>query len=127
VRGAVATMALEQSGGGIQQEREHQALRLGLIEGAFEGTPRGDRVAEGVAGHRVEQESLNHPKVGVRQRNGAVDDGRQRGNRRFRIVPGEPQRRHRDANLSVFALRPLHLGEGLLDAPRITHPHERLQ
>ena len=47
--------------------------------------------------------------------------------RRFRIVLGEPQRRHGDAYLAAVALRRVHLGEDVLDAPRFVHPHERLQ
>ncbi len=120
-------MALQQAGRGSNEKREQQAFWLGQIESALEGTPGGARVGERVARDRVEQESLNHPKLGVRQGNGAVDDGRQRDDCRFRIVLGEPQRRHRDAHLSAFTLFRVHTGEDLLGVLRFTHPNERLQ
>ena len=61
-------LAIEQFGRGIDQEREEQALGLGEVEGPLEGTPGGARVAERVAGDRLEQERLHHPEMGVLHR-----------------------------------------------------------
>ena len=120
-------MTLEQSRRGVEQEREQQAFRLGEIEGALEGAPGGGPVAERVAGDRLEQERLNYPEMGVRQRDGAVDDGRERLRRRLRIVLGEPQHRDSVAHFPAVALLLVQPGQGLFDAPRFTDPHERLQ
>jgi hypothetical protein len=127
VCGPEPTVAFEQFRRAIDQEREQQAFRLGQIEGALEGTPGGARVAERVAGDRVEQESLNLPKVRARHRRRTVEDGRQSGDRRVRVVLGEPQRRRGDAHLATVALRTVHLGQELLDPLRLARQHERLQ
>jgi len=40
---------------------------------------------------------------------------------------GEPQRRLGNADLSALALSPVHVGEGLLDTPRVALAHKRLE
>ena len=127
VRGAQPAVALEQARGAVEQEREEQALGLGEIEGTLEGAPGGARVAERVAGDRLEQERLNVPEVGVRQGNRAVNDRGELGRRRGRIALGEPEDRRGIAHLPAVALRSVQLGEGLFDALRVAQPDERLQ
>ena len=120
-------VALEQPRRGVKQEREQQALGLGEIEGALEGTPDSARVPERVAGDRLKQPSLNYPETSVHQRSGAIDDRRERHRRCLRIVLGEPKYRLGVAHLCAVALQPVHPGQGLFNALRFAHPHERLQ
>src|SRR5438445_13881709 len=107
-------MALEQRGRWVIQEREQQALGLGEVQRPLEGAPGAGRVAERVAGDRLEQERLDLPEMSVLQRSRAVDDGREHGRRRLRVLLREPQRCLGYAYLCPFPLRPVHVGEGLL-------------
>ncbi len=55
VGGAQPAVCVEQPRRGVFQEREQQAFRLGEIEGALQGAPRGARIAERVAADRLER------------------------------------------------------------------------
>jgi hypothetical protein len=93
-------VAVKQFGRRIVQEREEQALGVGAVQRLLEGGPRSTRVAERVAGDRLEQGRLDIPQVGVLQRRRTVQDGREHGRRRLRVVLREPQRRLGDAYLA---------------------------
>jgi hypothetical protein len=59
VGGAMLGMALEHSPCGMEEERQEHALGLAEIERALEGMLGRIRVAERIAGDRLEQESLD--------------------------------------------------------------------
>jgi len=86
----------------------------GEIERPLQGAPGGGRVAERVARRRLQQQSRHHrERLGP---DGAVDDGRERGRSRLRIVLGKPQRRQGGAYLWAPALVFVQRGEGGFDA-----------
>jgi hypothetical protein len=93
MRGVLPGLAFEQLRHRVQQEREEQAIRLGEIESSLEGASGRLPVTERVPGAGLQQQSRDHPHLmGFRGR--AVQDGRDRGGRRWRVVLGEPRRRH---------------------------------
>ena len=93
MRGALPGLAFEQLRHRVQQEREEEAIMLGEIEPSLEGASGRLPLTERVPGARLQQESRDPPHLmGFRSR--AVEDGRERGGRRSRVLPGEPQRRH---------------------------------
>ena len=86
----------------------------GEIERPLQGAPGGGRVAERVARRRLQQQSRHHrERLGP---DGAVNDGRERGRSRLRIVLGKPQRRQGGAYLWAPALVFVQRGEGGFDA-----------
>ncbi len=87
MRGALPGLAFKQLRHRVQQEREEQAIGLGEIEGASGRLP----LTERIPGARLQQESRDQPYL-MRSRGRAVEDGRERGGRRSRVVLGEPQR-----------------------------------
>jgi hypothetical protein len=116
-------VALEQAWRGVQQEQRERAVGLGEAERAFQSPPGGGRVAERLPGHRLQQERVGQPnprECGW----GAVEDRRERGDRRVRVVLGEPQRRGGDARLPVVVVLVAEFGEGLLGALGITQAHQ---
>ena len=84
-------MAVEQPGFRVVQEREEQAFWGGAVQSLLQGPSRGTRVAERVTGDGLEQEGLDLPQMGVRHHDRAVDDRREHGDRRRRVILGEPQ------------------------------------
>ena len=120
-------MAVEQVRRRVVQEREGPPFQLGAAESLLEGPPGGGRVAERVGGDRLEEERLDVPQMGVRHHDRAVDDGREHGGRRCRVVLGESQRRLGDADLAPAAFRSVQAIQGLPDPLRRTRAHERLQ
>jgi hypothetical protein len=124
VPGPLLGVALEQSRRGVEQERDERAVGFGGIEGVLEGAPGGVRVAECVAGDRLQQECLHHPQRGECG-DRTVQDRRERGRRRLRVVPGEPQCRQGDAHLRALALFLVQPGDGGLDAFSLAQPQER--
>ncbi len=75
----------------MEEERQQHALGLADIEPALDGALGRIRVAERLARDRFEQTHLRHPDTRVRDWNGAVKHGRERGRRRLWVVLGEPQ------------------------------------
>jgi len=67
-------VALEQHRSGVKDECEDRAVGLDEIKCLLQGAPGGDRVAERVAGDRLQQEGLTRPAQ-VGHRGGAVQDG----------------------------------------------------
>src|SRR6185437_7065139 len=61
VRGALPGLALEQAWRRVQQEPQQRAVGLGPVERALEGVPGRGRVAERVAGDRLQKERLSQP------------------------------------------------------------------
>ena len=116
----------EQARRRVQQERQERAVGLGEIKRALEGVPGGGRVAERVLGDRLQHERLNQPgppDLG----SGAVQDRREGGGRRVRVVLGEPQRRGGDTHLAVFAVLVAEAGEDLLGAFGLAEAHQGVQ
>ena len=90
VRGALPGMSLEQLRRGVDQELNERAVGLGDIERPLKGPAGGAGVAERVLGDRVKKQSRHHPRhrdFGDR----AVQDWCERGQRRLRVLLGEPQ------------------------------------
>ena len=112
VRGAVPGVALEEARRGMEQERPERAVGLRQVQRALEGAPGGGRVAERVPGDRLQQESLSQPGP-PRDGSGAVQDRREGGGGRVRVVLGEPQRRGGNADLPVTAARFAEVGQDL--------------
>ncbi len=91
---AVPGMALEQPGGGVEEEGQEQGVGFGEVEGVLEGASGGDLVAERVARDRLQQERPDRPcAVILRYGGGAVEDGRERGGCCLRVVLCEPPHR----------------------------------
>jgi hypothetical protein len=125
VRGALPGVALEQLRRRVDEERQEHAVELGEIEGALEGAPGGGRVAERVAGDRLQQECSHHPgRMDPDSGDRAVDDGRERGGRRLRVVLGEPQRRQGGAHFCALALVLVQPYEGGFDPAGFSQPCE---
>ena len=78
--GATTGVTLDQLPRGVENKCKDRAVGLGEIECALQGAP-GVRVAESIAGDRLEQVSLDHPAE-VRHGGGAVEDRPERGGRR---------------------------------------------
>ena len=74
-------VTLDQLPRGVENKCEDRTVGLGEIECALQGAPGGGRVAEGIAGDRLEQISLGHPAE-VRHGGGAVEDRPKRRGRR---------------------------------------------
>ena len=124
-RGALPGMALEQLRRRVDAESHEHTVGPGEIEHPLQGAPGGGRVAERVACRRLQQQSRHHrERLGP---DGAVDDGRERGSRRLRIVLGKPQRRQGGACLWVPALVFVQRGGGGFDAFGLARPQQRLQ
>jgi hypothetical protein len=81
VRGAVPGLAFQQARRGIQQERQHRTIGLGQVQRALQRRPGGGRVAERVAGDRLQQERVSQPHPGDAG-SGAVQDRGERSSRR---------------------------------------------
>ena len=104
-------IALEQARRGVQQEQRQEAVGFRKVKRPFQGPPGGSRVAERVPGHRLEQKRLSQPARPVHG-SGAVQDRRERGGRRGRLVQGEPQRRRGNPHLPAFPVLFFQAGEG---------------
>src|SRR6476646_11198088 len=109
--GALPGVALKQLRHWVQQEREEQAIGLGEIERSLEGVSGRLPLAERVPGARLQQQSRDLPYL-MGSRGRAVQNGRERGGRRSRVVLGEPQRRHGGADIWPFAFGFGCLGQG---------------
>ena len=106
MRGTLPGPALEQVRRRVQHEPQEPAVGFGQIERALEGAPGGGLVAaERIPGDRLQQERRDQPGPPAHG-SGAIQDRRERGGRRVRIVLGEPQRRGGDTHLAAvgFAL-----------------------
>lgn len=123
---ALPRVAFKQLRHRIQQEREEQASRLGKIEPSLEGASGGLPLTERVPGARLQQESRDLPHL-MGSRDGAVEDGRERGGRRSRVVLGEPQRRHSGANTRPFAFLAGRLGQDGIGLRGLPQPHEDVE
>ena len=126
MRGALPDMAVKQLRRRVQQEREEQAIRLGEIEPSLEGTSGRLPLTERVPGARLQQESRDQPHL-MGSRGRAVEDRRQRGGRRSRVVLGEPQRGHSGADTWPFALGFGRLGQGGIGSRGLPQSHEDVQ
>ena len=126
MRGALPRVAFKQLRHRIQQEREEQASRLGRIEPSLGGASGGLPLTEGVPGARLQQESRDLPHL-MGSRDGAVEDGRERGGRRSRVVLDEPQRRHSGANTRPFAFLAGRLGQDGIGLRGLPQPHEDVE
>jgi hypothetical protein len=113
-------MALEQLRRRVDEESHEHAVGPDKIERPLQGAPGGGRVAERVACRRLQQQSRHH-REGL-EPDGAVDDGRERGRRRLRVVLGEPQAAQGGAYLWVSALVFVQRGEGGFDAFGLARP-----
>src|SRR5580704_12062764 len=102
VRGALPGMAFKQLRHRVQQEREEEAIRLGEMEPSLEGSSGGLPLTERVPGARLQQESRDLPHL-MGSRNRGAEDGRERGDRRLRVVLGEAQRSQGGADTWPFA------------------------
>ena len=91
MRSALPRVAFKQLGHRIRQEREEQASRLGKIEPSLEGASGGLPLTEGVPGARLQQESRDLPHL-MGSRDGAVEDGRERGGQDGIGLRGLPSR-----------------------------------
>ena len=116
-------MALDKAWRGVQQEQRERAVGLGEAERAFQGPVGGALVAERVPGDRLQQESVSQPNP-WEYRGSAVKDRRERGDRRVRVVLGEPQHRGGDARLPVLAVLVAEFGKGLLGALGVAQAHQ---
>jgi hypothetical protein len=114
-------MTLQQARRGMQQERKEHAAGCGESQGALEGAPGGGLIAERVTGDRLQQQARRYPARMAPD--GAVNDGRERGRRRQRILLGQPQRRQDGAHLCAFALTGVQAGQGGFDAVGSAQPH----
>jgi len=118
-------VAVQQLRGGIEQERQQDAFGFGEIKPELEGPRGGVRIAERVAGDRLQQERAHSPKrVGHRRR--VVQNRREYRRRRVSVTLGEPQLRDRDADLAGFARLFVELCEQLFGALDIAHMDEHL-
>jgi hypothetical protein len=126
VRGALPGMAFKQLRHRVQQEREEQAIRLAEIEPSLEGASGRLLLTERVPGARLQQESRDLPHL-MGSRGRAVEDGRERGGRRSRVVLGEPQRRHCGADTWSFAFGFGRLGQGGIGLRGLPQPDEGVQ
>ena len=123
MRGALPGMVFKQLRQRVQQEREEQAIGLGEVEPSLEGASGSFPLTERVPGARLQQESRDQPHL-MGSRGRAVEDGRERGGRRSRVVLGEPQRRHSGADTWPFAFGFGHLGQGGIGLHGLPQPHE---
>jgi hypothetical protein len=101
VRGALPGMAFKQLRYRVEQEREQQVSWLGEIESALESAFGRLPLTERGTGARLKQEGRDQPHL-----TGwawAVEDRRERGGRRPRVVLREPQRRHSGADTRTGA------------------------
>ena len=110
----------------MDEERIEQEIGLGGIESALECLPGGGRVTERVLGDRLQQESLDQPGRPA-HRSGAVQDRREHGHGRVRVLLREPEPRRRDAHLPAAAILLAQFGEGLLGALDVAEVHQREQ
>ena len=108
------------------KNRQEDAVGLGDIEGTLERAPGGGPVAECVPRDRLQHESANQP-VRPGHGSGAVQDRRQRGGRRARVVLGQPQHRLGDADLAAVAVLVTQAAQGLLGALRVAQAHQGVQ
>ena len=113
----------------MQQERGQQCAGLGQVQRALQRGSGGAAVAERVPGDCFQQESLGSPRTLEQANEGgcAVDDGGERGGRRLRVIPGEPQRRNGHAHLSAFTFPVPQFGEGIAGVLRFAEPHQSQQ
>ena len=126
MRGALPGVAFKQPRHRVQQEREEQAIRLGEIEPSLESVSGSLLLTERVPGARLQQESRDLPHL-MGSRGRAVEDGRERGGRRSRVVLGEPQRRDSGADTWPFAFGFGCLGQGGIGLCGLPQPHESVQ
>jgi hypothetical protein len=115
VRGALPGLALEQARRRVQQEHDQDAVGSGHVERALQGAPGGGRVAERVAGDRLQQEGLTQ-RGRPAYRRGAVENRRNSRDRCARVALRQPQRRQADAHLPQVAVLVAECGQGLLGA-----------
>ncbi len=113
VRGAVPGMALEQPRAGSSRNGKTTPSGSARSSARSRGPFGGAEVAERVPGDRLQQEGLD---LRFRQVTGAgaVHGRRDRGGRRVRVVLGELQRRHGNADLPQVAVLFAGSGECLL-------------
>ena len=124
--GAVPGVALQQPRRTVDEEREEHAIGLGDIEGTLERAPGGGPVAECVPDDRLQHENVNQP-VRPGHGGGAVQNRRQRGGRRARVVLGQPQHRLGDAGLAAVAVLVTQAAQGLLGAVDVAQAHQGVQ
>ena len=118
-------LALQQARRRVQQEPKQCAVGFGQVERALQGAPGGGRVAERVAGDRLQQERLSQPaRPGYRR--GAVENRRERGDRRVRVVLREPQHRQAGAHGPAVAVLVAECGQGLLGPLGLTEADQGL-
>jgi hypothetical protein len=116
-------MALDQARRGVQQEQREGPVGLDEVERAFQGPIGGLLVTERVPGNRLQQEGVSQPDPREYER-GATKDRRERGDRRVRVVLGEPEHSGGDARRSVPAVLAAEFGKGLLGALVIAEAHQ---
>ena len=121
MRGALRRVPREQVGRGMQQEPQQRPVGFSEIERALQGIPGGGRGAERVPGDRLQQERLSQPGRPEQWR-GAIQDRRDRGERRVRVTLREPQRRQADAHCRTVAVLVGESGEVLLGGVGIAEP-----
>jgi hypothetical protein len=97
------------------------------LERAWRRPRRQARRRRSPGGDRLDQERLDIPEMGVLKRSRPVDDGREYGGRRPRVVLCQAQRCLADAYLAALPFRLVHVGEDLLDAPGFADAGELLQ
>jgi hypothetical protein len=126
VGGALPGVAFKQLRYWVQQERQEQPIRLGEIEPPLEGASGRLPLTERVPGARLQQKSRDQPHL-LRSRSQTVEDGRERGGRRSRVVLGEPQRCHSGADTWPFAFGFGRLSQGGIGLCPFPQPHEDVQ
>src|SRR5690348_15938821 len=119
--GPMPGVALEQLATRPEQEGKDQAVGLRELERRLERVLRPLSVAEAIARDRLEHVRLDARRSRVERRRGAVDDGRQRLDRPFRVLLAELQGSQRDAGAGAVALTGAHRGEGLTRRVCISH------
>ena len=106
-------------GAGCSRNIESAPSGSAISSARSRARPAATGVAERVPGDRLQQESLVlQGPIGYRS--GAVQDRRERGGRRVRVVLGEPQRRRGDADIPTVAVLVAEVGEDLLGAAPVS-------
>jgi hypothetical protein len=127
VDGVSAALSLQQSRRGVQEERQHHAVGLSELQGAFEGTLGSTGIALGFPGHGLEQESVHQRRIGVRQGSEGAKDWHERLRRGARVTLREPQCRKDGTHLRGIALTRVQPGNGGFDALGFAQPEQGVQ
>jgi hypothetical protein len=118
-------MAFKQLRYRVEQEREQQVSWLGEIESALESAFGRLPLTERGTGARLKQEGRDQPHLTGWAR--AVEDRRERGGRRPRVVLREPQRRHSGADTRSVAFLLGRLGQDGVGLCGLPPPHQDVQ